>query len=362
MTPGMTLHGWRLGDPLWLLALLAAALALAFAARRRRRATLLYSSVALLRGAPVTLAQRAKRLLPWLRFAALALVALGLARPQQGLEEFRVRTEGIAILMAIDQSGSMRALDFQSGGRRQNRLDVVKQVFREFVEGKGELHGRPDDKIGLIAFGGFAYDRCPLTLDHGALLAVLDTVKIPEPLRDRQGRLVDKELYQEELQTAIGDALALGCERLKDAPDKSKVMILLSDGGNDAGVVDPLDAAKAAKALGIRIHTIGIGSHGPVPVPMTDRFGNEQLVSSVVEMDEELMKKIAETTGGLYFNASNAQALERVYGEIDRLEKTKSEGILYTDYRELYRYALFPALALLFVESLLAATRLRSLP
>jgi Ca-activated chloride channel family protein len=358
----MTLHGWRLGDPLWLLALLAALLALWVAAWRRRRATLLYSSVALLRGAPITLAQRAKRFLPWLRFAALALVALGLARPQQGLEAFRVRTEGIAIVMALDQSGSMQALDFEIDGRRQNRLEVVKRVFREFVEGNGDLRGRPDDKIGLVAFGGFASDRCPLTLDHGALLAVLDTVKIPEPLLARNGRPVNQALDQEELQTAIGDGLALACERLKEAPDKSKVLILLSDGANDAGVVDPLEAAKAARTLGIKIYTIGIGSNGPVPVPSRDPFGNVHMQSAYVRMDEELLKQVADATGGRYFNASNTQALEHVYAEIDRLEKTKSEGVLYTDYRELYRYALFPALALLFLETLLAATRLRSLP
>ena len=358
----MTLHGWRLADPLWLGALLVAAAALWVAARHRGRATLLYSSVALLRGAPVTLAQRARRLLPWLRFAALAFVTFGLARPQQGMEEFRVRTEGIAIVMAIDQSGSMMAEDFQVDDQRQSRLDVVKRVFREFVEGKGPLKGRPDDKIGLVAFGGFASDRCPLTLDHGALLRVLDDVKIPEPLVDARGQPVNASLYDEELSTAIGDALALALERLKDAPDKSKVLILLSDGANDAGVTDPVEAAKAAQALGIRIHTIGVGSNGPVPFPMKDRFGNVRLVSRIVRMDEPLMKEIAATTGGQYFRASDTAALERVYQDIDRLEKTKSEGVLYTDYRELYRWVLFPALGLLVLELLLSATRLRTLP
>jgi Ca-activated chloride channel family protein len=358
----MTLHGWRLADPLWLAALVAAAAALAIATRGRRRATVLYSSVALLRGAPVTLAQRARRLLPWLRFAALALVTLGLARPQQGMEEFRVRTEGIAIVMAIDQSGSMQALDFANGGLKPNRLDVVKQVFREFVEGKGALKGRPDDKIGLVSFGGYAFDRCPLTLDHGALLQVLDSVKIPEPLVDAQGRLVNKTLYEEELETAIGDGLALACDRLKSAPDKSKVLILLSDGANDAGVIDPVEAARAAKELGIRIHTIGVGSNRPVPFPVKDRLGNTRLVSQVFPLDEKLLKEIAETTGGRYFSASDTTSLEHVYEDIDRLEKTKSEGILYTDYRELYRFVLFPALGLLLLELLLSATRLRTLP
>ena len=357
----MTLHGWRLADPLWLGVLLVAAAALALAARRRRRATLLYSSVALLRGAPVTLAQRARRLLPWLRFAALAFVTVGLARPQQGMEEFRVRTEGISILMTLDQSGSMQALDFQVDGKRRNRLEVVKRVFREFVEGKGALQGRPDDKIGLVSFGGFASDRCPLTLDHGALLQVLDSVNFPERLFDASGRPVNDALFQEEMQTAIGDALALACDRLKDAPDKSKVLILLSDGANDAGEIDPVEAAKAAKELGIRIHTIGVGSNEPVPFPVPDAFGNVRLVPRLVRMDEELMTKVAETTGGRFFKASDTESLERVYQDIDRLEKTKSEGVLYTDYRELYRQALFPALALLVLEAALAATRLRSL-
>jgi Ca-activated chloride channel family protein len=358
----VTLHGWRLADPLWLGVLLVAAAALALAARRRGRATLLYSSVALLRGAPVTLAQRARRLLPWLRFAALALVTVGLARPQQGMEEFRVRTEGIAIVMAIDQSGSMQALDFQVDGKRRNRLEVVKRVFREFVEGKGALQGRPDDKIGLVSFGGFASDRCPLTLDHGALLQVLDSVNFPERLFDGSGRPVNDALFQEEMQTAIGDALALACDRLKDAPDKSKVLILLSDGANDAGEIDPVEAAKAAKELGIRIHTIGVGSNDPVPFPEPDVFGNVRLVPRLVRMDEELMTKIAETTGGRFFKASDTESLERVYQDIDRLEKTKSEGVLYTDYRELYRWVLFPALGLLVLELLLSATRLRTLP
>ncbi len=258
------------------------------------------------------------------------------------MEEFRIRTEGIAIVMAIDQSGSMRALDFQFDGKPVNRLEVVKRVFRDFVEGKGALKGRPDDKIGLVAFGGFASDRCPLTLDHGALLQVLDGVKIPEPVVDANGAPVNEALYNEELTTAIGDALALACDRLKDAPDKSKVLILLSDGGNDAGVI--------------------VGSNGPVPFPVQDRFGNVQLVKREVEMDEKLMREIAETTGGKYFSASDTASLEHVYEDIDKLEKTKSEGVLYTEYRELYRWLLFPALGLLVLELLLTATRLRTLP
>src|SRR5262249_36279463 len=160
----------------------------------------------------------------------------------------------------------------------------------------------------------------------------LDAVKIPDPVFDSAGRLLNEKLYGEETSTAIGDGLALACERLKGAPDKSKVVILLSDGANETGI-DPLEGAKAAQALGLRIHTIGVGSNGPVPYPVPDGFGNTRLVSRVFPMDEKLLTEIAETTGGRYFSASDTESLERVYADIDRLEKTKSEGVLYTDYR-----------------------------
>jgi Ca-activated chloride channel family protein len=353
--------GLRLADPLWLLALIAAA-AVVLHARRRGRGAVLYSSVSLLRGASATLAQRAARMLPALRSAALGLVVLGLARPQRGLEEYRVRSEGIAIVMALDRSGSMQALDFELEGRRANWLEVVKQVFREFVEGRGGLRGRPDDLIGLVSFGGFPEDRCPLTLDHGALLQTLEQVSIPEPLVDADGRIVDEQLWQESLETAIGDAIALSVERLKNAPAKSKVLILLSDGEQTAGLLDPIEAAKAAKELGVRIHAIGVGSDGLAPFPVKDRAGNVYLRPREVRLDEATLRKVAETTGGRYWNARDTEALEQVYAEIDALEKTEIEGALYTDYQDLYRGAVLTALGLLAVELLLASTRLRTLP
>jgi len=354
-------HGLRLADPLWLLALVAIAAAIVYA-RRRGRGTLLYSSATLLSGAPVTAAQRAARLLPAARFGALGLVAVALARPQHGIEEYRVRTEGIAIVMAIDRSGSMRALDFEIGGERVNRLEVVKKVFSGFVEGEGKLGGRPDDTIGLVSFGGFAEDRCPLTLDHGALIQTLEGVKIPERLVDSRGRGVDDALYEESMETAIGDAIALAAARLKDSPAKSKVIVLLSDGKQTAGILDPVEAAKAAKELGIRIHTIGVGSDGPVPYPVEDRFGNVQLKVVRMEMDEQALKDVASATGGRYWNAQDTEALAQVYADIDRLEKTAVEGAIYTDYQELYRWLVLPAIGLQLLEAGLAATRLRTLP
>jgi Ca-activated chloride channel family protein len=256
----------------------------------------------------------------------------------------------------------MEALDFELKGERKNRLVVVKEVFRDFVAGKGDLPGRPDDLIGLVAFGGYADSKCPLTLDHGALLQVLEGVEIAQPVFDSRGQILNKRLLQEERATAIGDAIALSVARLKDVKAKSKVLILLSDGENTAGIIDPAEAAEAAKAFGIKIYSIGVGTSGWVPVEVRDIFGNKRLDRQPVRLDEESLKMLAETTEGRYFNAQNTEALREVYAEIDRLEKTETEGRLYTEYRELFQYALFPGLGLILLELLFVSTRFRSLP
>jgi Ca-activated chloride channel family protein len=356
------MSGWRLQDPLWLLVLLPLVAAAWYAARRQRRSAVLYSSVQLVRQLPVTVMQRIKGLLPWIRIAGLTLIVIALARPQRGLREFRVQTEGIAIQMCLDRSGSMQALDFMLDGERANRLEAVKRVFRDFVGGGGRLPGRPDDLIGLITFGGFAEGRSPLTLDHGALLEVLKSVEIPKPIEDRQGRVINERFLQEELSTAIGDAVALAVERLKDCPATSKVIILLSDGESNAGVVAPEEAAKAAKAFGIKLYAIGIGSTGPAPFPAIDMFGREVLQTQMVRLDEATLKMLAETTGGKYYNAKDTEMLERVYADIDRLEKTATEGQLYTEYVEFYRWFLLPGLGLVILELLLRCTRFRTVP
>ncbi len=216
---------FRFQDPIWLLLFVPVIFVGWFAIRRGRNTAVLYSSVELLRDLPVTLGLRVRRLLPWLRVVGMVLIVLALARPQQGSEEFRVRTEGIAIQMCIDRSGSMLALDFPIEGERVNRLHAVKKVFREFVAGDGGFEGRPDDLIGLVVFGGFADAKCPPTLDHGALLEVLDTVEVAEPVRDRQGRVINDGLWQEEQSTAIGDAVAVATDRLKDVESKSRVIV-----------------------------------------------------------------------------------------------------------------------------------------
>lgn len=356
------MNGWRFEDPLWLLALVPLLLLGLFSARRKPRGAVLYSSTQLVATLPKTLALRFKRLVPWVRVLGLGLIVVALARPQHGEEEFRVHTEGIAIQMCIDRSGSMQALDFHLAGERVDRLTAVKKVFRDFVKGEGELPGRPNDPIGLIAFGGFADSRCPLTLDHDALLATLSDVEIPQPIYDSRGRMLNERFLEEEMATAIGDAIALGVDRLQQSVAKSKVLILLSDGENTAGVIEPAEAAEAAKRLGIKIYSIAVGTTGQAPFPAIDVFGRRMLTTQYVRLDEATLKMLADTTGGRYFHAKDTETLHRVYEEIDQLEKTETEGKIYTNYRELYQYAMFPGLGLVLLEVLLAATRFRSLP
>jgi Ca-activated chloride channel family protein len=290
------------------------------------------------------------------------MTVIALARPQLGKEEFRVHADGIAIEMCIDRSGSMQAMDFEIDGERANRLAVVKKVFRQFVDGGDGLKGRSDDFIGLVDFGGYAEAKCPLTLDHGALEQMLDLVKIPEPVTDSRGRMINERLLQEDLSTAIGDALTLSVDRLKTVKAKSKIIILLSDGESNAGVVTPEEAANAAKAFGIKVYTIGIGTNDAVPFPAVDPFGRKILVPQMFRLDEATLKMIADTTGGRYYNAQDTESLKKIYAEIDQLEKTESEGRLYTEYRELFEYALFPGLALILAQIVLVSTRFRSLP
>src|SRR6185312_11632838 len=183
----------------------------------------------------------------------LSLIIIGLARPQSGRSESRITGEGIAIEIVLDNSGSMEALDFQLGGRDVSRLDAVKHVIEEFVLGssKSRLSGRQDDLVGLVAFGGFADSKCPLTLDHGALVDIVNELEVPKPIRDQRGRIINQQALEEDTKTAIGDGVALGVDRLRGAKAKSKVLILLTDGDNNAGAVDPREAAKIAAESGI---------------------------------------------------------------------------------------------------------------
>lgn len=354
--------GFRFQDPLWLLLLLPL-LAIGWWASRRRPASVVYSNVDILKTLPRTTAQRVRRLLPWLTLLGLALATIALARPQRGREEFRARAEGIAIEMCIDRSGSMQALDFELNGEPVTRLEIVKKLFRQFVDGGGGLAGRRDDLIGLVDFGGFAEAKCPLTLDHGALDQLVETVNVAQPMIDAHGNMVNRELLQQDQSTAIGDALALSVDRLKESKAKSKIIILLSDGESNSGVMTPEEAANIAKTFDIKVYTIGIGkTGGVVNARAVDMAGNTVMVPIRADLDEETLKMIADTTGGQYFNAQDTESLKEVYATIDKLEKTVSEGVRYTQYRELYEYPLLPGLMLLLAQVVLISTRFRTLP
>jgi Ca-activated chloride channel family protein len=357
-------NAFRFYSWFWLILAPAVAAALWWRFRPERRPAAVFSSLSDLKGLPVTLAQRVRRALPYLYGAGLCLVLVGLARPQAGKAESRINGEGIAIEMVLDISGSMEAIDFQLEGRDVSRLEAVKHVIQEFVLGSRSsgLSGRPDDLIGLVAFGGFADSKCPLTLDHGALLDIVASLETPKPIRDAAGQIINRQSLQEELATAIGDGVALGVDRLRGAKTKSKVMVLLTDGDSNAGVVDPREAAKIAAESGIKLYTIGIGKNGTVPFPQEDEFGNRVLVPARFRIDEELLREMAQTGKGRYFHAADSEGLAAVYAEIDQLEKSQVEETKYSDYTELFRWFAAPGLALLFIVGLLVETRFRSLP
>ncbi len=334
------MDAFRLYSPFWLILAPLALAALWWRLRRRLRPAAVFSSVADLKDLPVTLAQRIRRGLPYLYGLGMCLVIAGLQRPQSGKSESRISGEGIAIEIVLDISGSMEALDFQLEGRDVSRLAAVQHVIEEFLLGSRQsgLSGRAEDLVGLVAFGGFADSKCPLTLDHGALADIVRGLEIPRPVRDRQGHVINAQALQEELATAIGDGVAVAVDRLRGAHAKSKVIVLLTDGDNNAGVVDPREAAKIAAESGMKLYTIGIGRNGVVPIPQEDEFGNRVLVAAKFRIDEDLLRDMAQTGGGRYFHASDSEGLAEVYREIDQLEKSEFEETKYAEYTELFSW------------------------
>ena len=328
--------------------------------RRLPRSSVLFSTLAVLGSLPCSFVQRIAPVVPYLLYGGIALWIVALARPQFGKEDYRVRTEGIALMVCIDRSASMAAIDFTIKDQPAHRLEVIKQTLRDFIKGTGKLSGRVDDKIGLLAFGGYVDAHCPLTLDHTTLLEMLNQIQLP--IRRGTRQQAEAELLAEEGSTAIGDALAIAAERLREADAKSKVILFLSDGEQTFGVLSPMEGAEVAKAFGIKIYTIGIGSNGEAPYLVSDEWGNRRTVMQYVSMDEEVLKNIAESTGGSYFNARNTKALEEVYAEIDQLEKTVHEGHVYTQYSELFRYPLLAGLGLIALYVVCICTRFRRLP
>jgi len=278
--------------------------------------------------------------LPFIRGIVLTLLIIAMARPQTGRSFTEVTSEGVDIVLAIDTSGSMKALDLKLNNKRVTRLDVVKDVLAKFIE------NRLNDRVGMVVFGDEAYTQSPLTHDHELLIGFLDQTYI--------GMAGDR--------TAIGSAIAISSKRLKDLKAQSKVMVLLTDGENTAGKVSPEAAAEAAKELGIKIYTVGVGGTGKAPVEVDVPFFGKQLQYFNITIDEVLLKKIAKITGGHYFRAKDTESLERIYDTIDKLEKTEAKVKEYHEYEEHFKWFLIPAFLLFLIEFILAHTRLRRLP
>lgn len=321
----------------------------AFWLARRRSGRLLFSAVAIL---PVrSFGWRARILWMPPALIALATASLGvaLAGPRIGDQTTRVQRKGIAILMAVDVSGSMSALDLSTEKQERTRLDAVKEVFRQFVSGGEGLSGRPDDVIGLVTFARYADCRCPPTLDHGNLLLMAeDAALVSDPGEDG---------------TAIGDGLALAIERLRETKAESKVVILLTDGVQNAGELSPAQAASLATTLGARVYTVGAGTNGFAPVRIEDPFSGRKVLRQVpVQIDESTLQQIAGQTRGRYFRATDAESLRRVYEEIDRLERTQMAETRYLQYREYFDLFVGAGLLAAWLGWGLAATILGTLP
>ena len=320
---------------LWLLTLLVPMIGYYVWRTLQGGAAIRISSVAGVVRAPKTVRYYLRHLSFALRAAAFALLVVALARPQDVEQNVRTNTEGIDIMLAIDVSGSMLARDF-----KPDRITAAKEVAGSFIA------DRYGDRIGLVAFAGEAFTQSPLTTDQSTLQTLL--------ARIRSGLIEDG--------TAIGNGLATAINRLRESEAKSKVIILLTDGVNNRGEIAPLTAAEIAKAQGIRVYTIGVGTEGMAPYPAIDMFGNITFVNQKVEIDEKTLTAISDMTGGKYFRATDKAKLKAIYDEINQLEKSKVEVTEHVSYHELYLAWVLAALGLLLAEFLLANLVLKRIP
>jgi len=328
--------GDRFANPefLWLLIILPVLGGVFWRRRRQMVSEVQFSSLQAFEKAPRSLRERLRHLPLAVRLFALGILIIALAGPQSVSSRENITTEGIDIVLVLDVSGSMLAEDFSP-----NRMDAAKQVATEFIE------GRENDRIGLVIFSGESFTQCPLTTDYPVLKNLLKEVK--------NGMIVDG--------TAIGLALANGVNRLKDSKAKSKVMILLTDGVNNRGEIDPLTAGKIAVTFNVRVYTVGVGAQGQAPYPFKTPFGIRRTMVPV-DLDEKSLTAIAEMTGGKYYRATDNRKLKAIYKEIDQLERTKIEVTAYKRYTDLFPNWLYAGLFLLLAEVGMSSTILRKIP
>ncbi len=331
----------RFLQPEWFWAFSVLPLILLWRGRRGPVAAVEYSDVSLARD----VARRTRSRIGWvawlLPILAAALMIVGLARPQRTHSRTEVTANGIDIVLGLDVSGSMQALDFMVDNRRLNRIAVVKAVVSQFID------ERPNDRIGLIAFAASPYIVSPLTLDHDWLQQNLERVNVG--LGNDDG-------------TAIGSAIAAAVNHLRTTAAKSKVVILLTDGVNNSGKISPLAAAEAARALGVKVYTIGVGVRGKAPIPVRDEKGRMHVVMAEVDVDEKTLQAVASETGGLFYRATDTDSLQKIYEQINRYETSAQSVQKYEHVDELYKWPQYPLLAFLGLGVLLQQTRFRRFP
>jgi Ca-activated chloride channel family protein len=279
-------------------------------------------------------------ILPVLKYAALCLLIVAIARPQSGTRKENILTEGINIILAVDLSGSMAALDFRQSGKIVNRLEAVKGVVHEFIS------KREGDRIGLVVFGDNAYTQLPLTRDYNTIASILERLEIGAAGKS----------------TAIGDAIGISLKRLEDIKSKSNIIILLTDGQSNSGELSPETATEIAVQKKVKIYTIGVGTRGEAPFLIKDPLFGERYVYQRVDIDEDTLRHIADKTGGLYFRAEDTEGLQNIYDTIDRLEKTEIKVETFAEYNELYPYFLIPAFVILSLWIILSNTRFLRIP
>jgi Ca-activated chloride channel family protein len=330
----------RFLQPEWFWAFTALPLVILWRGRRGPVAAVEYSDVSLARDVARRTRSRIGGVVWLLPIVAAALMVVGLARPQRTHSRTEVTANGIDIVLGLDVSGSMQALDFTVDNYRVNRIAVVKSVVSKFID------ERPNDRIGLIAFAAAPYIVSPLTLDHDWLLQNLERINVG---------IGDDG-------TAIGSAIAAAVNHLRTTTAKSKVVILLTDGVNNSGKISPLAAAEAARALGVKVYTIGVGVRGKAPIPVRDEAGRVHVIMANVDVDEKTLQAVANETGGQFYRATDTNSLQKIYEQINRYETSAQTIQKFEHVEELYRWPLLPSLGFLGLGVLLQQTRFRRLP
>ena len=331
---------FRFASPYGLILLALIPITIWYGIRRMSRPALASSGTGAVEGLPKSAVIKLQGLMPMLFYIALALMIVALARPQWGTRQMQVSDSGINIILAVDLSESMAALDFKYQGKIINRLEAIKNVVQEFID------NRNGDRIGMVVFGSQAYTQLPLTRDYNTIATMLERLKI-----GAAGRA-----------TAIGDAMGISLKRLEDIESRSNIIILLTDGRSNSGEFEPLAAAAIAKEKGVKVYTIGVGSKGRAPFLVNDAIFGQRYVYQRVDMDEQTLQAIADETGGLYFRAENMEGLKKIYATIDEMEKTEVKTKTFAEYNDLYGYLLLPGLGLLGIWIILQNTRFLKVP